>query len=298
MSNKKLVLIDGNNLFTRYYFAAKTSHLEPIEFCMKRFIELRKEYADARFVFTFDTCKSKRRLELYPEYKGSRSSSLTEEEYLKFKNDLNMFMRCMKYAGYIVMEGHDYEADDYIAAFQSMVRLNYSVLLISTDADFVQLISKSFKIFDPFKKILITEDRVEKAYGFKQSQALDYKCIVGDKSDNIKGYQGIGDITAKKLLTRFDNFEKIFEYVTNNNDLTAKEKTLKDRSIYDRNKELCDLTIPIKDPTLKMLVKQFANGCKREFEKLHELLCEKQLGHMTKEIDVQQGDRRIDDGAE
>lgn len=284
MGLNKIVLIDGNNLYYRGFFYSMKNGMNKLEYCLEMFHNIKDEYKDAKIVLAFDTCKSKRRIELYPDYKSHRKTNMTDEQYEEFKNNLSTFIQIVKYAGYIVMEGGGYEADDFIAAFSSMVKMNYSVLLISSDSDFRQLISKSFRIFDPIKRILLTEERYEKIVGMKINQALDYKCIVGDTADNIKGYAGIGEKIGTRMLEQYGSHAKMIEALRSKSDLTSKEKALLDTTIYERNKQLCDLTIPMKDPTLKVIVKLAAKNKAFEKEKLHELMAKNDLSHMIKKV--------------
>lgn len=283
MSLKKLVLIDGNNFYYRGFFFSQKNKTNELEYCLNMFVNVLEEYPDAKIVFAFDTCKSERRLSLYPEYKAHRKSNMSEEDYDRFKKYLDAFIKIIKFSGYIVMEGGGYEADDYISAFSSMTP-SYSILLISSDSDFRQLVSKQFRIFDPTKRILLNEERFEKIVGLKVKQVLDYKCIVGDTADNIKGYPDIGEKIGTRLLEEYGTHEKMMEIIKTKDSLSVKERMLLDTTIYDRNKQLCDLTIPRKDPILKERIIKAAKDKSIQNGELHQILSDFDLSHMLKKV--------------
>ena len=283
----KVVIIDGNNFYYRGFFAAKNSGKEPLDFLLKMFCDVKETYPDARFIFAFDTCKSERRLKLYPDYKGHRKSksSMTEEEYRDFISLLSTFQDIFRNAGYTVLEGGGYEADDHIAGLVSMVRLNYIVYIISTDGDFLQLVGPNVRVYDPFKRLVINEDRFLHVVGVKREQYLDCKAIMGDDSDNIEGYPQVAKKVGPKLISKHGNFEKLHLYAQQDIKMPKTEKQMQDRSIYDRNKELMDLSIPMKDATLKELVKKMVHVTAKNRDNLHIILTQRNASHWLKRIE-------------
>lgn len=275
---QRIAIIDGNNLFNRGFFIAKNNGDNPIEFCIKMIANLKYNFRDCKFVFAFDTCKSKYRLELYPEYKATRKSSLTQEEYEAFIEAMKVFREIIEYAGYISLYGHEFEADDYIACLTKMVHVNSAVHIISTDNDLYQLINDNVTVYDPIKGIHIYEHSFEKITGVKPQHFLTYKCLRGDTSDNIKGIPGVGEITAKELLSKYGSFENMLLEIDKKEKKSAKEKALlENKHIFERNVKLMNLSITATDPLLKEIVKSKVRKSNLNKERLLQVLTELQL---------------------
>lgn len=261
--DKKAVIIDGNNLFTRGYVIARNQRQCPFKFCLTMVDNLKVKFSNHRFVFTFDTTKSKRRLEIFPSYKGKRKSSMTQEDYQAMKDNLNDFIMLIKYSGYPTLEGYGYEADDYIAMVSKMLIQKYIVTIVSTDADMLQLVNDRIKIYDPIKSITISTDNFERIMDIKLRYFLDYKCLLGDKSDNIDGVSRVGEKTAIKYIQLYGSYEDIHKKLRESNEGIDEEKMkviekniLGSTDLMERNRQLMDLSIVYSDENLKTIIKQ------------------------------------------
>jgi DNA polymerase-1 len=282
---KKVVVIDGNNLYARGFGICKYSRANALKFVVGMILTVKNTNKDARIVFAFDTMKSKRRLELFPNYKGNRKSSLTPEEKQEFNRCFNELVLLMKTTGCTVMDGYGYEADDFIACFTRMLRPIYAVTVISTDNDLYQLINDNVSQFDPFKSILITKDNFENVVGIPHESFVDYKCIVGDPSDSIPGYDGVGEKTARKYLSFHRNYEGIFKAVSV---MTGKkkevEKRMSDRSIYERNKQLIDLEFYYNDIDLKKHIKRMVEESKLNEPTMYKIMLQNDIGELFEDV--------------
>lgn len=290
---KKVVIVDGNNFFTRMYFVSKKVTNDPLGFIIENICSLKNKYLDYRFVFTFDTCKSERRLREYPEYKGKRKSSLDEHEYESFKETLNNFIEITKASGCTVLEGDGYEADDYIARISQMLKIKHEVVIISTDIDMYQLIDKTVKVFDPFKGFFIDIDNFENIVGVNRKFFLDYKCYIGDDSDNIPGIAGIGPVTAAKLISLYGDYESILKALKDKKEANKnKKKPLTDResnfiaseALVKRNRNLMDLSICNSDERLRNLIVIKVKRTMVDRSKLSDLLATIGYSHYLKKI--------------
>jgi DNA polymerase-1 len=291
MQEKKIIVIDGHNLFRRgFAIAIKTGEC-PFKFVLNMFINLRNKFIGRRFVFTFDTTKSERRLKIFPEYKANRKSHFTESEYKLFKETLNDFIFFVKNCGFITLEGFGYEADDYIAAISHFLKLQYEITIVSNDEDFLQLLNSRIKIFNPFKSITITEESFQKIYEFPLKHFLDYKCMLGDKSDNINGIDGIGEKRAKQFINQFGSFKNICESIQKikENNINAGKKIpinkteqsfLVSSTIMDRNKQLMDLSLVKQDKQIREIINQFLRSAKQNKDNIMKLLTTYQCSDM------------------
>ena len=95
------------------------------------------------------------------------------------------------------------EADDLIAELCISLPDDEEIIVMSKDGDLIQLMSLPNVSLHDFT-IPITDDLIMEKYGITPSQYLDFKALVGDKSDNIPGIKGIGPATAKKYLSEYD----------------------------------------------------------------------------------------------
>ena len=108
-----------------------------------------------------------------------------------------------------------YEADDVIGTLaKQAIETNIDVKIITLDKDLLQLIEPGItvQLLRPYQGdyVLYDNDQFFENYGFEPLTLIDYKALVGDKSDNIKGVKGIGDKGAKKLIASWDNIENIY----------------------------------------------------------------------------------------
>jgi len=137
-----------------------------------------------------------RRKAIYPEYKAKRKTNLpiSKEEFYGQINDLEDYLYAL---GVSVVKINTYEADDVIAVL-SRGNINNSII-VSTDGDYLQLINEKIKVYNPTKEILIDLSNFREIVGVEPCDFLDFKIIVGDKSDNISGIKGVGKVTATAI---------------------------------------------------------------------------------------------------
>ena len=103
------------------------------------------------------------------------------------------------------------EADDLIAAYALACRGGALVTILSLDSDFFQLIDETVRVYRyrGDRSVLCTEEYVRARFGVRAAQYADFKCLVGDPSDNIPGVRGVGPKIAARLLARFETLEGV-----------------------------------------------------------------------------------------
>jgi DNA polymerase-1 len=222
-----IYLLDGHALAYRAYFAltkgsssAFTTHAgEPTAgvfgFTSILLRLLEQDHPDYLAV-TFDTGKTFRD-NLFPDYKGTRA---------KMPEDLRPQMERIRQIvdafniPRLEMEG--YEADDVLGSLsRHLASEGYGVKIITGDRDLLQLVNDRILVNLPGRTIAdakdyFTKDVVE-LFGVKPEQVVDYKAMVGDKSDNIPGVAGIGEKTAASLLNTYGTLDGIYSHL---NDLS------------------------------------------------------------------------------
>ena len=215
---EKVVLIDGNNLMFRSYYATAytgnimknskgfpTNALYGFANMINKILhEERPKYV----LVAFDKGKTFRH-DNYHEYKAGRIETPTE-----LKQQFSVAKEMLDAMGIKWFEIDGYEADDIIGTFSVMVTNNtdYEGLIISSDRDLLQLINDKVKV-----KLLKTKDHIMmdkrafiEMYGIEPIRIIDLKGLQGDASDNIPGIKGIGEKTALKLLQEYGSIENMY----------------------------------------------------------------------------------------
>ena len=220
---EKVVLVDGNNLlFRSYYATAYTGNIMRnrdgfptnglygfVNMINKIVAEENPKY----MMVAFDIGKTFRH-EKYKDYKGGRRE--TPED---LKVQFPIAKKILTAMGIKYLECEGYEADDIIGTISSWCDKDpeYEALIVSSDKDLLQLISDEtvVKLLKPKDYIIMDKATFIQTYGFEPIKMIDLKALMGDASDNIPGVKGIGEKTAIKLLTQYGSLDGIYENIDN-----------------------------------------------------------------------------------
>ena len=245
---KKVILVDGNNLVFRSYYATaysgnimKNSKGFPtnalygfISMMNKILTEEKPEY----IAVAFDIGKNFRR-EKYDFYKAGRMETPTE-----LKQQMPKAKEILQAMGIKYLELEPYEADDIIGTLARMAEEDpeYDATIISSDRDLLQLISNQVDV-----KLLKSKDYIKynpetfyDDYGIEPIKVIDLKALSGDVSDNIPGVKGVGEKTAIKLLQEYGSVEGIYENIANIPG-KLKEKLINDKDNAFMSKEIATI---------------------------------------------------------
>lgn len=245
---KKVILVDGNNLVFRSYYATaysgnimKNSKGFPtnalygfISMMNKILTEEKPEY----IAVAFDIGKNFRR-EKYDFYKAGRMETPTE-----LKMQMPKAKEILDAMGIKYLELEPYEADDIIGTLARMAEIDpeYDATIISSDRDLLQLISNQVEV-----KLLKSKDYIRynpetfyEDYGIEPIKVIDLKALSGDTSDNIPGVKGVGEKTAIKLLQEYGSIEGIYENLSSISG-KLKEKLENDKGSAFMSKELATI---------------------------------------------------------
>ena len=214
---KKLIVIDGNGLAYRAFYALpplKTSRGEPMNAVYgftNMLYQIIEEESPDFIAVAFDKSKPTKRLEQFDEYKAHRQKM--PEELQKQFPFIEEVVRTLKIP---IFWKEGYEADDCIASLTAVAEENdVFTKIYSGDLDMLQLVSGNTLVVTTRRGIsdLVVYDRdmVRKRYGIDPPQLVDYKALAGDSSDHIPGIPGIGEASASKLLNQFDKIETMYE---------------------------------------------------------------------------------------
>ena len=233
---KKIILIDGNNLMFRSYYATayngnfmKNSKDFPTNalFGFTNMInKIINEEKPTYILVAFDKGKTFRHEE-YQDYKGGRTETPDE-----LKKQFPVAKNLLTAMGIKYYEIDNYEADDIIGTFAKFCddEPDFIGTIVSSDKDLLQLISSDvdIKLLKSHDYIRYNETSFEAEYGIKPINIIDLKSLMGDSSDNIPGVKGVGEKTALKLLQDYKTLDGIYENID-----SIKGK-LKEKLEYDK----------------------------------------------------------------
>ncbi len=215
-----LLLVDGHNLLFRMFFGVSDRIIgtdgKPVHAAVG-FIgavcNLINAVHPSHMIVMFDSEECGDRRDINPDYKANRPdySALPEEE-CPF-TQLPYIYKALSSMGVAYHEAHGCEADDIIASYA----LRYTgdpdmmVGIVSTDKDYWQLISDNVWVvsYGHGRVEYSTPESVVVKYGIPPRLFADFKCLIGDKSDNIQGAPGIGPKYAAEYLNRFGSLDEI-----------------------------------------------------------------------------------------
>ena len=218
-----IYLLDGHALAYRAYFAltrgsssAFTTHAgEPTAgvfgFTSILLRLLEQDHPDYLAV-TFDTGKTFRD-NLFPEYKGTRAK-MPED----LRPQMDRIRQIVDAFNIPRLEMEGYEADDVLGSLaHHLASEGFGVKIITGDRDLLQLVNERILVNLPGRTIADAKDYFAKdvveLFGVKPEQVVDYKALVGDKSDNIPGVAGIGEKTAASLLNTYGTLDDIYSHL-------------------------------------------------------------------------------------
>lgn len=252
---KLLLLVDGSNLAHRAYQKFKNLKTPAglntglVYGFMRLLSGYTARFRPTHLIVTFDTKQSKAtnfRNNLLGSYKEHRrdNAKKLDIDYEDFNRQLKSIKKMLKYMRVPVVwdsKGLGHESDDYIAHYT--FTHPGKVMIISSDKDFCQLISKRVKIYNPFKETIIQEKTCFDIMGYTPKECVDYLCLLGDKSDDIPGYMGMGPVRIREFLTEFGSIKK---FISNpGNEYRGIDRdALED--LYSRNKVLIDLKVALR----------------------------------------------------
>ena len=234
---KRVILIDGNNLLFRSFYATaytgaimKNSKGFPtnalygfINMINKIINEERPEYV----MIAFDKGKTFRH-DKYQVYKDGRRETPPE-----LKEQFPVAKKLVEAMGIACYEIDNYEADDIIGTFAKKVDEDpeYNATIVSSDKDLLQLISDEVEVKLLKQTGFIRMDKNEfiNTYGVEPPRMVDLKALMGDQSDNIPGVKGIGEKTAINLLKEYGTLENLY------NNIDKVKGKVKDKLIEDRD---------------------------------------------------------------
>lgn len=277
----KILLIDGNSVLFRAFYATSYSNIMKTSFGV---------YTNAVYAFAnmlnkalkmiepdyccvaFDKGKSTFRHQMTPDYKAGRKETPPElvEQFALVREMLDAYN--IKH-----LEYDEIEADDIIGTLAK--KFDIETCIFSSDHDLYQLIDNTTTVYCMKKGMseiaLLDEKALMDEMGLKPYQIIDYKGLAGDKSDNIKGVEGVGEKTAVNLLSQYDTCEGIYEHIDEIKG-KLKEKLIKDKESCFLSKKLAtivtDGNVDVSLDDLKLNINEETRDAFFEKYEMHSLI--------------------------
>ena len=216
LENENTVLIvDALNLAFRWKHPGRTD----FRYDFQRTVEsLARSYDCKKLIITADWGSSSYRKAIHPEYKQNRKEKFaeqTEEERIAFEEFFEEFEASLEVLAesYPVLRYKGVEADDlaaHLVKYREKYGLEY-IWLISSDRDWDFLIQENVGRFSYVTRKEVTLDNWHEHYEVSPEQYISYKCMLGDKGDNVPGFPGVGPKKAAALVEQYGDAFAIYD---------------------------------------------------------------------------------------
>lgn len=239
MNRKILIGIDFvNMLFGSYYgeklINSKGQNVNAIKGFFFKLKILKDMFNPDYIVFGNDLNRNRTfRRQLYKPYKAQRKPMDPDVEF-----QIKSCRRLLALIGYPFIENELYEADDILGMVSRFCNeRDIDVVIVSSDRDLYQLITDRTCIYSQKNKELIDRAWLFQKYKLTPEQWIELKMLQGDRSDNIPGVNGIGEVTALKLMQQYGSIEEIYSHIGSHKP-GIKDVLLKGKSILPLTREL------------------------------------------------------------
>ncbi len=254
MNTKKTIyLIDGTAYIYRAYHAIRNlsnSKGLPTNAAFgftKMILKLMQDKQPEYAVIFFDAKGPTFRHEMYPDYKANRPPApddmIVQLPYIK---DISRGFNLP------IIEKQGYEADDLIGTIARLSEeAGFSVVMVTGDKDFMQLVTDKAIIWDTMKDKVTDIHTIRESFGVEPDQIIDIMGLAGDTADNVPGVPGIGPKTAAVLIQTFGSMAALYEQIDTISKKKQKEnlETFKDQAFLSRRLVTIERNAPVEyDP--------------------------------------------------
>lgn len=247
---KRLLIIDGMNLHFQMFFGMPRKIYNEngigiwgvIGFvgALNKLINLTEP---THVAIIFDGEGHNPRCDVLEEYKANRPdySELGEEENPFIQ--LSLVYRAIEAMGIHFSEVHGCECDDVIASYAKRFGKELQVVISSFDSDYFQLITDNVRVirYRGASSTICDRNYVRERYGITPEYYADWKSLVGDTADNIKGIPGVGPKTATRLINNYGSLSEMLANVEEVQPEKLREKIREGKEILLRNYSLIRL---------------------------------------------------------
>ena len=246
-TRKRVFLVDGNSYLYRAFFA--TPHLSnskgiptnAVYAFMNMIRKLQNEEKPEGLIIVFDSKAPSFREEISKAYKAQRppmpGNLSAQIPYVK---------SVLEAMGLPLLEKEGFEADDIIGTVVEQLKdHDADVVIVTSDKDMMQLVTERVVILDTMKGATIGEREVEEKFGIKPALMIDYLALCGDTSDNIPGVPGVGDKTARELVSTFGALDELYTRIDEVKKPALKEKLLTGKGLAYMSRQLATIRLDV-----------------------------------------------------
>ncbi len=238
--DKKLLLIDGNSLFFKSFYATyirlkqgseRGKNGEPVNGVRSfahMITNLRSKFEDHHILVAFDEAGGHTHRHQHDFYKANRKEA-PQELY----EQIPMVREFLDLYGISWVSKKELEADDIIGILSKRHSMEYETTIITSDKDLLQLVDQNVRVLISIKGVSLMEEYnnfnfEEKYFGLRPEQVYELKGIMGDSSDNLQGIRGIGPKGAVKLIDKYNTVERVIKNAENESP-GIRDKIIKDQ---------------------------------------------------------------------
>jgi DNA polymerase-1 len=307
---ERYLLIDGLNLFFRNFSAINAVnsngvHVGGLGGFFRSLGALIRTINPTQVYVVFDgPGSSNNRKNIIPEYKSNRNvSRITKHELfdnLEEEDDskVDQIVRIIQYLKTLPVKTVSLprvEADDIIAYLSSTLPTHPEdrVFIVSSDKDYLQLVTEQVIVYRPIEKEYYTEDTVKEKFGVSPHNFLLYKLLMGDNSDGVTGIKGLGPKGLFKRFPELTTHDLSFDDLLDIAEAKMKEhvvyaRVLHDIPLLEDKHRVMDLSNPMMDDKDKMFIDKFVENTHLTYlpSEFIEMYHEDQLGNLIRNVDV------------
>ena len=277
--NERYMLIDGLNLFFRNFSAINTInsngvHIGGLGGFFRSLGALIRQIQPTQVVVVFDGIgSSNNRKNIIPEYKSGRNitrvtkhelfDDIEEEDESKY-NQIVRIIQYLKTLPVKVITLGKVEADDVIAYMSDKLvkSADDRVFIVSSDKDYLQLISQQVIVYRPIEREYYTEATVRDKFKLDPHNFILYKSLMGDSSDALPGIKGLGEKKLFKLFPELSTQDLTFEDILEISEKRMTEnviyaRILQDVEMLEKKYQIMDLSNPMMTDDDKTYVDEF-----------------------------------------
>ncbi|WP_318516203.1 DNA polymerase I [Photobacterium leiognathi] len=208
-----LILIDGSSYLYRAYHAAPNftnSDGEPtgaVYGVVNMLRSMLRQFSTEHIAVIFDAKGKTFRDDMFPEYKANRPPMPDD-----LRGQIEPLHAVIKAMGLPLISISGVEADDVIGTLATQASQQGMPVLISTgDKDMAQLVDQNITLINTMTDVVMDPAGVVDKFGIGPELIIDYLALMGDKVDNIPGVPGVGEKTAKALLTGIGGLDALYD---------------------------------------------------------------------------------------
>ena len=246
----KLVLIDGNSIINRAFYAtppltdSKGRPTNAVFGFINMLIKIIGDLSPKYLVVAFDRKEPTFRHKMYDQYKGTRKP-MPED----LRPQIPLLKKVLQVMGVTIYEKAGVEADDIIGTLAK--KYKSETVIITGDKDSFQLVDETTSVCFTKRGIsdidMLTISNFKDKMGIEPIQVIDLKACMGDSSDNIPGIPGVGEKTAHALIETYGSVEEIYNNLQNFKGKTL-EKIINGKDLAFLSKTLATIDINVDIP--------------------------------------------------